>query len=529
MDIRKYQKIFSQESEKYLKELDDLLMAVEKDLFNTGLWGDIHGKVHSVKGMASALNLERITVLGHNMEEWCKKFQSGTVKAYPDAVQSLFNGVELLRLLVARSGEIDSAEDQRWYTHLMSQLKKGPEELAAGGIQAKPTPMKEASIGKIDYVRVKYDLIEELLGLSQEIMLLEKSLPLLSHEQISGGLKTWIDDYTSMLKGLHFRLAQLRLMSVGDFADLFVKTIRNLAQENGRKVRFEVIGGEIQADITLLERLREPFIHLIRNSIAHGIEPPEERTRSGKDPEGKITLEAMRERERLIIKIGDDGRGIDRSAVAKYFREKRSMTDDQISRISEEEFFDAIISPEFTSASETTDMSGRGIGMNVVAQAIEFLGGRLTIRSESLKGTEFIMRLPVSLSIIHTVTFKVGEYLLSIPTSDVESIQRREARSSEDEPCYDLRGLLGVKENQERSPYILRFKLAGEKYTKEEMETEIAVAVDSVIGNKRMMVMPIGEILSKAKVFSGVGIMENGDVSILFDIKNLPTLPNNSR
>jgi len=523
MDLTKYEKIFTQESGKYLKDLDDLLMSVEKDLINRDLWSEIHGKIHSIKGMAGALSMERITKLSHSMENWCKEFQQGTTEATPNAVQLLLNGADLLRLLVARKGEIDSLENKSWYSSLTASLAKGLEEAATQLQPEKPSHSPARSMPEeIDQVRVAYSLIEELLGLSQEILLSEKTLPTLSQEHKTSGLKTWIDHYTSLLKDLYFRLAQLRLMSVADFSDLFLKTIRGLAREHNKEVRLEVIGGEVQADIALLERLREPFIHLFRNCITHGIEPPDERVRAGKNAEGRIILEAWRERDNLFIKVSDDGQGINRSAIGKYLKDKRTMEDEQIARMSEEDFFNTILSTDFSSARKTTDMAGRGIGMNVVAQAIEYLGGSMTIHSAPSKGTELLLKLPVSLSIMHSVTFKVGKYTLSIPTSDVESIDRGGPISPyESEPLYDLRGLLGVSENGGEFSYILKLKHPREKSRYNSKDGNIELGVDQIIGNRPLMVMPVGELLAKARLFAGVGIMENGDVSILLDIENL--------
>ncbi len=499
-------------------------MRVEKNPSDLGLWADIHGKVHSIKGMAKALSLEKISVLSHAVENWCKEFQQGTIDATPGAIQSIFQGGDLLRLLVAQMGEISTAEDQRWYDSLISQFRKGPEQDASGRNRKKSLPTHiHPRAENIDYVRVKYSLIEELLGLSQEIMLLEKSLPPLSLEQISGGLRNWIDDYTSMLKGLHFRLAQLRLVSVTDFADIFVKTIRNLAKENEKEIDFEVIGGQLEADITLFERLREPFVHIFRNCIAHGIESPKEREELGKSPVGKITLEATRKGDSLTIKLSDDGRGIDRVAIAKYLSDKKSLREDEIARMSQEELFDTILSPDFSSAVTTSDMAGRGIGMNVVSQAIEYLGGALTISSEASKGTEFTIKLPVTLSIIYTITFHLGDYILSIPTLNVMSIEQTDSISPDDNNSYyDLKGILGIKNNLKNQHHILTIRHPGEKHIKSDNGGELKILVGDIIGNRQMMVMPVGELLGKSKLFSGVGIMENGEISILLDIESLP-------
>lgn len=525
MDLTKYENIFAQESEKYLKELDDFLMRVEKDPFNLELWSEIHGKIHSIKGMARALSMDKISGLCHSMEGWAKLFQQGAIKATPNAVQLLFDGAELLGFLVARMGKVDSFEHEKWYSSLAARFEKSPEQSAeivqTEKLSYSPTL---STPEKIDYTRIKYSLIDELLGLSQEILFLEKTLPPISGEQKSTRLKNWIDHYSSMLKGLYFRLAQLRLLSIADFADLFVKPIRNLAKEHNKGIRFEVIGGEVQADITLLERLREPFIHLFRNSIAHGIELPHERINLGKDPEGRITLEAKTERESLFIKVSDDGRGINRSAIIQSLKDKRSMKDEEIAEMSQDELLNTILSPGFSSALETTEMAGRGIGMNIVAQAIEYLGGTMKISSRPSHGTEFIIKLPIFLSITYSITFRIGKFTLSIPTSHVESIDRKEHISPDDSNSfYDLRGLLGVEKNPPGLINILKLRRPGEKSGKTDGgDGQIRLAVDSIIGNEPLMVMPVGDLLAKARIFAGVGVMENGDISILLDIENLP-------
>jgi two-component system chemotaxis sensor kinase CheA len=523
MDLTKYEKIFTHESERYLKELDDLLATAEEDLGNRNVWSQIHGKIHSIKGMARALSLNKITELSHYMEDWCKEYQSGGTEATPSAFQLLFDGTALLKLLVAQRGDDDSHETQIQYNSLRAHLKGGPKLWNSNDKPPLETPPLYSSMPeKINHIRVDYYLIEELLGLSQDILSSEKTLPILPQEQLTPQLKNWLVHYRSLVKGLYFRLAQLRLMSVADFAELFVKTVRDLARQHNKGIRFEVIGGEVQADIALLDRLREPFMHLFRNGIAHGIEPPEERLSAGKNPEGTITLEVQRQRDSLIISIGDDGRGIDRSAIIRHLRDTRSMTDEQIQEMSPEEFFNTIISSEFSSSSETTDMAGRGIGMSVIAQAIEYLGGSIAIHSEPSKGTQFTIRLPLSLSVIHAVTFGIGPYSLSIPASNVESIGRREHVSPEDSDFfYDLRGLLGVNGGGEAF-FTLKLRHHEEKGSHNRSDGGIELAVDRIIGNRPLMVMPVGGLLAKVRLFSGVGIMENGDISILLDHEHFP-------
>ena len=514
VDLQKYKKIFVTESEKYLKELDAFLMRVEQTPDDTVLWKEIHGKIHSIKGMAKALSMDHITQLSHAMEDWCKLFQKDAGSVEPGIIQFFFDGSKLLQFLVGRNDDIGGIENRKWYNALLARFGRKPSEQPQNSERIQTGPGGQVP-EKIDQIRVKYSLIEELLGYAQETLFLEKTLPPLSRE--STALKSWIDHYTSMLKGLYFRLAQLRLMSVGDFADLFVVTIRNLAREYDKQVEFRIVGGDLQADIALLDRLREPFIHLIRNSIAHGIETVEERQGAGKKPMGLIQLEADKERESLCIKIRDDGRGISREAITRHLKDSQLMSDEQIAALPEAEFFGTIFDTDFSSAAKASDIAGRGIGMNVVAQAIEYLSGSITIASDPARGTEFLIRLPVSLSVVYTITFKIGPYMLSIPTANVESIdQWGGSDSAEENELYDLGALLGVKQNKKLS-HVMNVKYAENKNSIAPGQKQIRFAVDTIIGNKAVMVMPVGELLSKTRAFGGVGVMENGDITMLLD------------
>lgn len=376
--------------------------------------------------------------------------------------------------------------------------------------------------GSIAHVRVEYSLIEELLGRSQEIILLEKTLPPLTQEQMSAGLRGWIDRYMALLRGLHFQLARLRLMPVQDFVSLFDKPLRDLARTHRREARIEVVGGELQVDIGLMERLREPFLHLLRNAIAHGIEPPEEREASGKQREGRITVKAEKQGDSLVITVRDDGRGIDASAIERYLKIRRGMSDQEIRSMPREEFLRTILQMDFSSASTIDELTGRGIGMDVIAKAIEYLGGVLSIHLEPGRGTAFVMKLALSLSIIQAVVFRLGPYTLAVPTSHVLSVEPADDRSSKQgEDFYDLRKRLSIKEAAGRPTHVLRVRRPPRPDKPAGGRTLSRFLVDRVLGNVPLMVMPTGELLARAEAFAGVGIMENGDLSILLEMGRL--------
>ena len=519
MELDKYQKIFIQESSRYLDELDAVLIKVEKDLQDQQLWSDIHGKIHSVKGMARALSMTDLATFCHAMESWCKLFQDGTKIPDGRIVQLLFDGTDLLKAFVTGEGKISEPEELERLRSISEDLAKDPEEWVD---RAEPEIRLSAAPGKIDRIRVDYALIESLLARSQEIMLLEKTLPPLTQDQISAGLGSWINHYISMLKGLYFQLAQLRLMPVQDFGELFAKTIRDLSKSYNRDVTLEIVGGEIEVDIGLMDRLREPFMHLLRNAVAHGIEPSGEREKAGKAREGKIVLEADRRGDQLILTISDNGRGLDRAAISAYLKDKMDMSHEEVNALSNEKLLSIICRPDFSSAGETTQLAGRGIGMNVIAQAIEYLGGNMKIQSEPSKGTRFIISLPLSLSIIYAVLFRLGNFVLAIPTSHVKSIENKDSKSSEKvEQLCDLRSLLGMDSEGPGKGNIIRLRQSAISNIPLSENEGLGIAADAIIGNMPLMAMPLGELLARTGLFAGVGIMENGDISLILDLEKI--------
>ncbi len=522
MDLAKYRNIFAQESRKYLEDLGPLLIAVEKDRSSTELWEQIHGKIHSIKGMARALSMENISALCHNMEGWCRQFQQGAWKAGEDDVQSLFEGVDMVGLLVGSWGEDPSPMQRKQREALTARFEKEPSR----DLSRAPKSLKDIPVHSpkgIEHVRVEYSVIEELLGHSQEIILLEKSLPSLTEDQASSGLKNWIDHCNAMLKGLYMRLAQLRLAPVTDFAKLFDASIRDLARKHGKEAKLEVAGGELLVDIALMNSLKEPFMHLMRNFIAHGIEDLEERAKAEKHREGTILLRAERKNSKLLLTIEDDGRGIDQSAVRRFLKEKTSMEDGAISKLSEKELLKTILLPGFSSARQTTALAGRGIGMDVVARTIETLGGTIDVSSMPGRYTRFVMQFPLYLSVIDAFVFTLGPYTLSIPTMRIEAVESAVSETGEErtaslEPIKDFLGIAGPPG---RASHIIRLRSLNEDAPAPSDAHGMRFAVDSIIGNTPLMAMPAGELAAKAKIFAGVGLMENGEISILLDLEKL--------
>ena len=524
MDLEKYRKIFTQESMKYLEQTDRILVRLLSDMSSRELWTEVHGKMHSIKGMAKAMSLPNIAQLGHSLESWCLLFQKGDREAAQEAVQVVIDGTALLKNLVHRMDSVDSAEFRERYHNLMERLSQDPSNGKKEVLLPPPesTEISVVEVEPIDQVRIPYTQIEELLGYSREILMLETTLPPIPPEHSS--IKGWVDHYTAMIKGLYFRLAQLRLMSIEEFASIFRTTIDHQAKTLGKQVFLEVVGGDIRADIALLERLREPLLHLIRNAIAHGIEMPEDRVEKGKPEKGRITLKAERDKESLIIRIQDDGNGIDRKAIHRYLNRKFGMSDAEILDMSERKFYETILNSDFSASPGVDQMSGRGIGMSVVARAIEYLSGTLSVESVPDVGVTFMVQLPVSLSVIYAVVFQVGPYLLSIPTSSLESVDVLDpGYTCPTESCLNLRELFRISGSPEEPAHVLKIHPVSRFLAEGHQLTGLVenLIVDRVIGNKPVMIMQVVRLVARTRLFSGIGVLENGMISLLLDIPGL--------
>lgn len=519
MDLAKYEALFVRESGRYLDEAERHLLAAEKDPANRGLWREIHGKIHSIKGMALAMGFEKISTLAHGMENSCQAFQNGQAGASESTFRALFKSLDLLRILVKGKGTSPSPEARAEYDSILSTIEN-PSFLEedSGSSPAEGGRYPTASPPAIDAIRIRYSLVDELLGLAEEILSLEKTLPQLPQEYLFPGFKNWLAHMRAMLKGLYFRLAQLRLMSFGDFTDLFSRTVRDLAARQGKNVRISVLGGEVQADMSLFDRLREPFVHLLNNAVSHGIEMPLERLQAGKEETGILSLKAERRRDRLLLTISDDGKGIDRGGIARYLEEKRGLTAKEIAGLDDDTFLKITLEPGYSSARKTSQVAGRGVGMDVVAETVKHLGGEMRIHSSGGNGTSFTMDLPLVLSIIPCILFEITPYLLCLPTIEIDAIYPNEKGDKRLTGLLcDLRALFTGAESTTGSGYCLKtvpFEQAEDNLA----AIPVLIPVDRVLGNREILLLPPSGLVARAGIYSGLGVMESGGLAVLLDL-----------
>lgn len=375
-------------------------------------------------------------------------------------------------------------------------------------------------------MRVDTRLLDDLMDQVGELVTANGSLLEVSHGIDSPRLHEHAGRLEGLVKGLQQQAMKLRMMPLELIADRFPRAVRDLARARGKEVAFEVLGKETELDRAILEELPDPILHILRNAIDHGIEPAEERVRKGKPSMGTIRLEASKERESVVIRVTDDGRGIDPAVLRRVALERGVITREQADSLPDAEIMLLITLPGFSTAKTVTDVSGRGVGMDVVRGAMESLRGSLLIDSVVDQGTTITLKLPLTLVVVAVLLIAIGDERYALPVSIVEQIlevraeeiqhaqgQEMLARDGALLPLIHLRKLLGLPAGTaDTSRLVVVCEMRGRL---------IGLVVDRFIGYREVVVKPLDKALKSVRGFSGVTILGDGNALLVLDLNTL--------
>jgi len=376
-------------------------------------------------------------------------------------------------------------------------------------------------------IKVDQSKIDRLLALAGELIVSTNGLTHLIKRLEELGLPIEVirefKEYQALLSrtswGIQDIVMEMRLMPVGFVFERFRRVVRDLGQELGKKVQFKIFGEEVTIDRNIAASIYEPLLHLIRNAIDHGLEAPEERIRAGKPEEGELILRAERKGERVVIVVKDDGAGIDAEAVKSKAVSRGLITEQQAKELSLEEAIELIFLPGFSTKDEATSVSGRGVGMDVVRETVERLGGRVLVYSEYGQGTEVSLELPVSMSITKVVLVRCGG-LFGIPVGQVKEIVRIEAHrihSVKDREVVTLRDPIYPVVRLSRTLKTEMEAWEGEELTLIVLLSGTAIAVPKILGEQDVVLKNLPSQFSHLRMFAGVAILGNGDIALILD------------
>jgi len=394
------------------------------------------------------------------------------------------------------------------------------------------TKTKKKSEKKEEVIRVDVERVETLMNLVGELVLDRNRIVKLASNletscESTDLIEELLDSITGMsrtVSDLQDAVMKLRMQPVRKIFSKFPRIVRDLAKKLNRKVNLILEGEDTEIDRSILDKLEDPLIHLVRNAIDHGIEPVEERLKAGKPETGIIKLSAYQEGDRIIISIEDDGRGIDVEKVKNKAVEKGLITPEQAQNMSDKEAFELLFMPGFSTADQVSEVSGRGVGMDVVASTIHSLRGSIEVESERGKGSKFIMKLPLTVAIIRTLMVGANNRIFAIPLYSVVEIVKYEPEN--------VKNIGQFKSFMLRDEVFLLFSLnelfdMEDKGEKEFIvivrvgEKNIAISVEELYGEEEIVIKPLGKLLENVQGIAGATITGDGKVVLIVDTNSL--------
>ncbi|HDP96412.1 MAG TPA: chemotaxis protein CheA [Euryarchaeota archaeon] len=374
---------------------------------------------------------------------------------------------------------------------------------------------------EIRSVRVKMDRLDDLLDSVGELVISKIRLAEIGKEIESKQLTESILALDRLASELQYNVLRIRMVPIDVVFSKFPRMVRDLSRQMGKEVELVLEGHEIELDRSVIDKLGDLLVHLLRNSMDHGIESPEERKKSGKTPIGKIRLAASQEQNRVMITVEDDGKGIDILKVKSKALERGLHSEEELDSMSDDELTNILGTPGFSTADKVTAVSGRGVGLDAVKSGIESLGGQMSIESTTGRGVRIAIRLPLTLAIILAMLVRVKDQIYAIPVDPIQ-----ETISIAPNDVKTLGGMKVIKFRGEITPmiYLSRLLKTSETHTGSQAivvgigQKKGAIVVDELLGQQEIVVKPLDKHLRRIPFFGGATILGSGEVALIVDV-----------
>lgn len=376
-------------------------------------------------------------------------------------------------------------------------------------------------------IRVNIDRLDVLMNLFEELVIDRGRLQSIAAELQNAELNETTERMTRISGDLQNIILNMRMVPVETVFNRFPKMVRQLARDLDKKINLEIIGAETELDRTVIDEIGDPLVHLIRNAVDHGVESPTERRSKGKPEEGTVTLRAYHSGNHVFIELEDDGAGVNRERVLKKAIERGIVTEDAADTLTDKQVAELILSSGFSTAEKLTDVSGRGVGLDVVKSTIESLGGHISIDSKEGEGSLFQVQLPLTLSIISVMLVEMQKEVFAVPLSSIIEtaiIHRDDVLNAHNQRVIDFRGKIvplvdlreifhtGLPEGEEEYKSVVIVRKG---------ENLAALVVDSFIGQQEIVLKSLGNYLQSVFALSGATILGNGQVALIVDCNAL--------
>ncbi len=545
---------FLHESNEGLLKVDEILLEIENGGSDLEKVNALFRVFHTIKGVAGFLSLDRTTKLAHASETLLNKAREETLELDGTALDLLFESTQAMREMMGTLRE--AVSERRAPTHMpdatsivvrLLDLAEGrnskdkieeaqydskctDDNLSEGGNQTEQKPddtPQQVNVGKDkikEVVKIELERVDNLVGLIGELVIVESMVanaPAITRIADSQ-VQAQISQLSKLTRDLQDISTRMRMVPVRGVFQKMARMVRDVSRSHGKKIRTMLSGEGTEMDRSMVEQIADPLIHMIRNSVDHGIETPEERKLAGKSQEGTISIKAYHQGGNVVIELSDDGRGLNRDRILQKALEKGLISDKD--QLSDHDIYNLIFLPGFSTAPKVTEISGRGVGMDVVRRNIEAMRGKVRIDSVFGKGTTFHMMLPLTLAIIDGMLVVCGEERYILPSLSVLELikpdrsmlftaqgDRQVARIREEIiPIFRLDTILNIQGaiSDSAEGLIVLLESQGRK---------VGLIVDDVLAQQQVVIKGMGNGMDEARHLSGSAILSDGRVGLILN------------
>ncbi len=539
LDLERLRSVFAAETQEGLAAMEEALLAMEAAPADSESLATVFRVVHTIKGGASALGVDSLGTFAHRLENLLSLLRAGDLPVTPVRITLLLQAVDAMRgmMEVVARGQAHALRqaDQFLLDRLDADRPEDVEEAVplppapAGTPVAAPAVADTSSGGalapRVPSLRVRMERLDALLTLTGEIAVARSALTQRVQGEgaaAAGDLRAPVEELERLLSELQAHVLQLRLVPIGPVFRQQLRTVRDVAAAHGKLIDLHLEGEEVELDAAAVELLRDPLTHMVRNAVDHGVEHVATRHAAGKSPAGAVTLRARHEHGAVIVEVADDGAGIDRARVLAQGRARGIIGPEAAG---DADLVRCMVSPGLSTADHVTELSGRGVGMDVVRRNVEALRGSISVRTTPGAGTTFSMRIPLTLAILQGLAVEVGTQRYVVPLDAVTECLDVPAgvKSNPDGsglmdvrglplPFLRLRQLFAASGPPARRENLIAVRVAGESG---------GLVVDRVLGELESIIRPLGKLFDRVRGFSGSTILGDGRVALVLDVAAL--------
>jgi two-component system chemotaxis sensor kinase CheA len=541
-------KHFSSEGEELMGRCEQALLELEKSPANAPeLIAEAFRAMHSFKGNCGFVEQSALGKLAHKAENVLEALKAGLLSASPSTMGLLLKAVDALREGVAEVSRSGAAEGREFEAiGQMLEQSAHPANAALAGIPSHapdaPSPGSEQRAPEKDAnghgakaparqdIRVDLTKLDALVNLVGELVIAEAMVT--RHPSLRNFEDETLERAVHQLRRVSTDLQDVamavRMIPLSATFRKLIRLVHDLSNKVGKLVRLELVGEETEVDKSLIEQLSDPLVHLVRNSIDHGLEMPADRRGKGKPETGTITIEARHEGGEVLILISDDGRGLDRAKILNKAVERGLVQAGEAEKLTDAQVYKLIFEPGFSTAEKVTDISGRGVGMDVVKKNIEKIKGTVELRSKVGAGTTVVLHIPLTLAIIDGMLVRVGNARYTLPLLSI----RESFRPQPEQITVTPDGQEVARVRREMLPVVRLHQLYSKKPDHEKLEEGILVIVESaaqtvclfvdeLLGQQQTVIKGLSSYLGQARGVSGCTILGDGEVSLILDVGSL--------